>query len=77
MGKDRLNRLWRHVEATQVEIDRVAETVSIPKTTGSVFDPLDPRVDALRSGVGHPVMNRVDDPFHVLLDHPGHLLDRL
>ena len=73
---DRLEDLRRHIETPEMEVDRRAETLSIPKTAGGVLDPLDPRVDPLGTGVGDPVVNGVDHALEVGLDHSGDLLDR-
>ena len=60
-----------------MEVDRITKTLSVPKSSGGVLNPLNPGVDAFGTGVRHSVIDRIDDPFHVFLDHPGHLFDRL
>ena len=60
-----------------MEIDRVAKSLSVPKATGRVLDPLNSRVDALGSGVGHAVVNRIHDAFEMVLDCLGGLFHRL
>jgi len=60
-----------------MEVDRVAEVLSIPIGAGHLLDPLDPSVDRLGSSVRHVRRRRIDHALPVLLDHPSDSLDRL
>lgn len=77
MERDRFEHLQRHVEASQVEVNRRAKSIPIVEAAGGVLDPLSPRVDSLRSSVGDAVVDRIDDPFGVAFHHPGHSFDGL
>ncbi|KXJ05073.1 hypothetical protein AC249_AIPGENE4985 [Exaiptasia diaphana] len=72
---DRLERFWSHIETTKMEIDRIAKSLPVPKAASRVLDPLNSRVDALRSGVRHAVVlsdvELVEADFLVGIRDPG------
>jgi len=68
---------WVEVQATEVEVDGVAEAVTVAEASSSGLDPLDLGVEALGAGIGDAEDNGGEDAFEVTLDHAGNGLDGL
>ena len=65
------------LESSQVEVDCVAEAVSVPETLGGAFEVLEDGVETLLPGVGHLGHDGIDDASQVGLEHPSYPLDGL
>ena len=63
------------IESAEVEVDGVAEVLSISVAGCHSLDPLDLAVDALCTCVRHVRGGRVDHALPEILDHPSDSLD--
>ena len=64
------------VEAAEVEVDGVAEALSIAETTGGVLEPLDTGVDRFSACVSDATGEGGNDAMKLVFDHARDTLDR-
>ncbi len=73
----RAERIWVEIEAAEVEVDGVVESLPISVTACHALDPLDLRVHSLAPCVGDVCCRRIEYAVPVVLDQPRNTLDGL